>query len=146
MDRLHLGVRIQSTLSGLATNLIPRVDSDEYASNPNCRRNPDSCSMRPRSHPHSISPATADAKNWPDGVVTFTATGVMNPVWCIGAPSGFCSGNIASPAMIDNSGHAWCIQGQSGTVTVLAGTGVRVGLPDTGKQLTNFGTAKLTCP
>lgn len=93
-----------------------------------------------------ISPASADAKNFPGGVVAFAATGVTNPTWCIGMPSGICNGNIASPAVIDSSGHAQCVQGGTGTVTVLAGTGVRVGLPDTGKQLSNFGTAQLICP
>jgi hypothetical protein len=60
--------------------------------------------------------------------------------------NGVCNGNIASPAVIDSTGHAQCIQGQSATVTVLAGTVAKVGLPDEGEQLTPFGTAQLTCP
>ena len=93
-----------------------------------------------------VNPAVADAKNFPGGVVPFTATGASNPSWCIGTMNGVCNGNIASPAVIDATGHAKCIQGQNGTVTVLAGTGVKVGNPDEGKQLSSFGTAQLTCP
>ena len=93
-----------------------------------------------------LSPAVADAKNYPGGVVAFKASGVSNPTWCIGTMNGVCNGNIPSPAMIDSSGHAQCLQGQSGTVFVLAGTGVRVGVPDEGRQLSQFGTAQLTCP
>lgn len=93
-----------------------------------------------------ITPTSADAKNFPGGVVPFAASGVTNPTWCLGTRGGVCNGNIASPAVIDSSGHAQCIQGESGTVTVLAGTGVRVEPPDQGEQLSHFGTAQLTCP
>jgi|SRR5437868_573613 len=96
--------------------------------------------------PIHISPAVADAKNFAGGVVPFTANGVSSPTWCIGTTRGICNGNIPSPATIDSSGHAQCIQGQSGTVTVLAGRGTRVEIPDTGEQLSTFGTAQLTCP
>ena len=93
-----------------------------------------------------VSPSVADAKDYPGGVVSFNASGVRNPTWCIGTMNGVCNGNIASRAVIDSTGHAQCIQGQSATVTVLAGTGAKVGLPDTGEQLSSFGTAQLTCP
>ena len=93
-----------------------------------------------------VNPAVADAKNYPGGVVPFTASGASNPTWCIGTMNGVCNGNIASPAVIDSTGHAQCIQGQSATVTVLAGIGVKMGIPDQGEQLSSFGTAKLTCP
>ena len=93
-----------------------------------------------------VSPAVADAKNYPGGVVPFTTTGASKLTWCIGAMNGACNGNIFSPAVIDSTGHAQCIQGQSATVTILAGTGAKVGLPDTGEQLSSFGTAQLTCP
>ena len=92
-----------------------------------------------------VSPAVADAKNYPEGVVPFTASGASNLTWCIGTMNGVCNGNIASPAVIDSTGHAQCIQG-SATVTVLAGTGIRMGIPDAGEQLSSFGTAQLTCP
>lgn len=93
-----------------------------------------------------VSPAIADAKNYPGGVVAFTASGASKLTWCIGTMNGVCNGFIGSPAVIDSTGHAQCVQGQSGTVTVLAGTGAKVGLPDVGEQLSQFGTAQLTCP
>lgn len=93
-----------------------------------------------------LSPAMADAKNYSGGVVPFTASGPSQLTWCIGTMSGVCNGFISSPAVIDSSGHAHCVQGQSGTVTVLAGTGAQAGPPDAGKQLSRFGTAQLTCP
>jgi len=92
-----------------------------------------------------VIPAFAEAQNFPGGVVPFTATGVPNPTWCIGTTSGHCNGNIASAASIDSGGHALCSQGRSGTVTVLAGTDLTNGLPDTGGQLSAFGNAQLTC-
>lgn len=76
----------------------------------------------------------------------FTASGTSQLTWCIGAVNGVCNGNIASAAIIDSSGHAQCIQGRSATVTVLAGTGAKGGVPDAGEQLSSFGTAQLTCP
>lgn len=96
--------------------------------------------------PITISPVSADAMNFPGGVVSFAASGVTNPTWCIGTTSGRCNGNIASAALIDSSGHARCLQGASGTVTVLAGMGVQRGNPDQGEQLSAFGKAQLTCP
>jgi hypothetical protein len=93
-----------------------------------------------------VSPAVADAKDYRGGVVPFTASGANNPRWCIGTMNGVCNGNIASPAVIDSTGHAQCTQSQSATVTVLAGTGVKMGIPDAGEQLSSFGTAQLTCP
>lgn len=98
-----------------------------------------------------ISPAVADAKNFSGSVVPFTANGVSSPTWCIGTTAGICHGNIPSIATIDSSGHAKCLQGlqgqsQSGTVTVLAGRGTRPEIPDTGEQLSAFGTAQLRCP
>jgi len=93
-----------------------------------------------------ISPAVADAKNYPEGVVPFTASGPSQLTWCIGTVNGDCNGLVVSPAVIDSTGHAHCVQGQSGTVTVLAGTGGKVVNPDAGEQLSSFGTAQLTCP
>ena len=94
-----------------------------------------------------VSPATTDANNFTGGIVSFTASGVSNPTWCIGTTKGFCNGNILGvPATVHSSGHAQCIQGQSGTVTIIAGRGTRAQIPDTGEQLSPFGTAQLTCP
>ncbi len=96
--------------------------------------------------PITVSPASADAQNFPNGIVQFTATGVMSPTWCIGRSNGSCNGNIASIATIDINGQAQCLAGHSGSVTILAGTGGRVMNPDGGMQFSHFGSAQLTCP
>ena len=96
--------------------------------------------------PISVSPAVADAQNFPNGIVPFKATGVRSPTWCIGRADGSCNGNIASIATIDINGQAQCLAGRSGTVTVLAGTGGRSMNPDGGMQFSHFGSAQLTCP
>ena len=96
--------------------------------------------------PITVSPATADAQNFPSGIVQFKATGVRSPTWCIGAASGSCNGNVVPIATIDINGQAQCLAGRSGTVTVLAGTGGRTMNPDAGMQLSHFGSAQLTCP
>ena len=93
-----------------------------------------------------VSPASADAQNYPNGIVQFTSTGVSSPTWCIGTSGGQCDGNVALPATIDSSGRAQCASGHSGTVTVLAGKGVPPMNFDTGFQLSPFGSAQLTCP
>ena len=99
----------------------------------------------------TVTPASADAQKFPNGVVQFTATGVSSPKWCIGTPNGMCNGNIAALATVDSTGRAQCLAGPagtplSGTVTVLAGTGLRMTNPDGGAQLSTFGSAQLTCP
>jgi hypothetical protein len=104
----------------------------------------------------TVSPAVADAKNFPGGQVQFTATGTYSgsstpvPVnsltWCIGTSAGQCNGNIASAATVTNSGVAQCLPGSSATVTVLAGSGGAAMMPDMGQQLKVFGSAQLTCP
>lgn len=96
--------------------------------------------------PITVSPATADAQNFPSGIVQFKATGVRSPTWCIGAANGSCNGNVVPIATIDINGQALCLAGRSGTVTVLAGTGGRTMNPDAGMQLSHFGSAQLTCP
>jgi len=96
--------------------------------------------------PISVTPASADAQNFPNGIVQFKATGVPSPTWCIGTASGSCNGNVVPIATIDINGQAQCLAGHSGTVTILAGTGGRVTIPDAGMQLSHFGSAQLTCP
>jgi hypothetical protein len=105
----------------------------------------------------TVSPAVADAKDFPGGQVQFTATGTFvvspKPVplknirWCIGRVDGWCNGFIMSAASIDGNGRAQCLPGATGTVTVLAGQGI-VGnmMPDQGYKLRVFGSAQLTCP
>jgi len=108
----------------------------------------------------SIAPAVADAQSFSSGQVQFVATGTYSqqpsPVqltsadigWCVGDSTGHCAGFINSGATISASGVANCNSGFAGTVTVLAGrptTGLNP-VPDTGFQLSVFGTAQLTCP
>jgi hypothetical protein len=110
----------------------------------------------------TLSPATADAKNFPSGQVTFTATGVFSdsstPVqltskdvlWCmggIGSTTGQCVGNANPGATLDQNGVAQCLPGFTGTTTVLAGTeSSSPSMPDSGPKLKIFGSAQLTCP
>jgi hypothetical protein len=107
----------------------------------------------------TLSPATADAQNFPNGQVQFTATGTYSsspsPVqltsqavtWCVGSTSGLCVGNINPGATLDQNGLAQCVPGFAGTVTILAGTGSSVMMnPDGGTQLTVFGAAQMICP
>jgi hypothetical protein len=104
----------------------------------------------------SVSPAVADARNFPNAQVQFIASGtysgsshpvtVNNLSWCVGSSSGLCNGNIASAASVNGNGVAQCLSGESGMVTVIAGTGGAITPPDIGQQFTVFGTAQLTCP
>ena len=104
----------------------------------------------------NLSPAVADAQNFPGGQVQFAATGtysnsskvvpLTNVTWCIGSTTGMCNGNIVTSASVNANGLAQCLPGATGTVTVIAGSGGRQSNPDGGRQLTVFGTAQLTCP
>ena len=113
----------------------------------------------------TLSPSSADAKNFPNGQVQFTATGRFStppsPVhltnrdvlWCVGGPAnatnptaGLCSGNIAPLATINQNGLAQCSAVFQGTVNILAGTALPPMNPDVGPQLKIFGAAQLTCP
>ena len=114
----------------------------------------------------TISPATADAKNFPSGNVQFVATGLFSgsssPVtltskdvqWCYGGVvsamtpmAGTCAGNIAQFATVDQNGVAQCTSTSfQGSVYILAGTSSAVMMPDVGSQLKVFGSATLTCP
>lgn len=101
-----------------------------------------------------INPTVADAKNFHDGKVQFTATGTFggssNPVplpnvnWCVGTTTGFCYGNINAGGTIDGNGLASCTGNRA--VTILAGRSSSIGMPDRGIQLDTFGTATLICP
>jgi len=104
----------------------------------------------------NLTPAAADAQNFPNGQVQFSATGTYgssskkvplnNITWCAGTSTGVCNGNIASPISVSSSGLAQCNGNANGTFTVLAGTGPQPQVPDAGQQLTVYGTAQLTCP
>jgi len=107
----------------------------------------------------TLSPASADAKDFHNGQVQFTATGTFSrppsPVqltskdvqWCVGSGTGACPGNINTGAIVDQSGVAQCNSGFVGTTTVQAGNVKSASMnPDAGFQLKVFGSAQLTCP
>jgi len=105
----------------------------------------------------TILPAAANAQNFPNGKVAFTATGVfskppspetltnMDVSWCVGS-QGTCAGNINPGVTVDGNGVASCLGNFTGTRTILAGKAKSVGMPDQGGQLSIFGSAQLTCP
>jgi len=105
----------------------------------------------------TISPATADAQNYPLGLVQFTATGYYTTppikVTPLKATWGACyQGSSTNAVSVTGTGVAVCVGGASGAYTVWAfapsGTGpcpAFVGPCGTGGcQVT--GTAQLTCP
>ena len=114
----------------------------------------------------TLSPATADAKNFPGGQVSFTAMGTYNQppspvqltskdiVWCAGgigtssSTTGECVGNANPGATVDQNGVAQCNPMFVGTATILAGTEILVSNPmaDSGAQLKVYDSAQLTCP
>ena len=119
------------------------------------------CGSGPRGQLQTVtlSPATANAQQFPDGQVSFTASGIFSnsqtPVpltskdvfWCVGSSSGQCDGFILPGAQVAQTGVAQCSPSFAGTVTVLAGTmSGTAPMPDMGQQLKIFGSAKLTCP
>jgi len=108
----------------------------------------------------TISPSTADAKNFANGQVPFVATGIYSgsskPVqlsaanhimWCVGSSNGECAGFINPGASVGPDGLAACLSSTSSTVTILAGTvSSAMPGPDAGQTLKVFGSAQLTCP
>lgn len=97
----------------------------------------------------SVTPASADAKNFPSGEVQFTAMGAYSqpPSPSAIPQSGWSlsEGNLADIATISQSGLAQCNSGASGTITVKAS----VAGPCSGTGCTPVllsGTAQLTCP
>ena len=124
-----------------------------------------SCGNGRRLQSVTISPASADAKNYPNGQVPFIATGTFSkppsPVqltskdvlWCYGGSAsvanptaGLCAGNIAQFATVDQNGVAQCAPSFQGTAYILAGTAEPSMNPDAGLVLKIFGQATLTCP
>jgi len=106
----------------------------------------------------AVSPATADAQDFPSGEVQFTATGTYSSspstapldstqvTWCVGSSDGTCAGLVNPGAAVDANGLAHCNSGFTGTVTILAGVPGQAGNPDAGVPLAPFGAAQLTCP
>lgn len=115
----------------------------------------------------SVTPSSADAKNFPGGEVQFSAAGTFShppspvPVtspeilWCYGGTAsaasptaGVCAGNVAQFASVDQTGLAQCSPSAPGpiTVSILAGVPETAMNPDAGPTLKVFGSAQLTCP
>jgi hypothetical protein len=112
----------------------------------------------------TVTPGTADAKNFPSGQVQFAALGKYSnsssPVpltsreifWCYGGPTnvatpvaGLCAGNIAQFATVDQNGLAQCSPLFQGSVFIYAGVPGQT-MPDQGTLLKLYGAAQLTCP
>ena len=113
----------------------------------------------------SLQPASADAKDYLNGQVQFTATGVFSssnqPVtltgkdvtWCygglanVGTPvSGICAGNVAQLVSVSQNGVAQCNSGFHGMGLVMAGVPSGMPMPDAGQPMKVYGSATLTCP
>lgn len=87
----------------------------------------------------TASPATADAKNFPNGVVHFIPTGIYNtsPTMVTPLPVTAWSTDQISIATIDQNGNAACVPGRVGTVKI------RVAVAGDGPLMN---AAELTCP
>lgn len=106
----------------------------------------------------TVSPSAADARNFANGQVAFSATGTFGNssmpqplnnkdiTWCVGTSAGVCAGNINSGATVTASGVGACVPAFTGTATILAGKATPAMNPDGGAQMTVFGAAQLTCP
>ena len=105
----------------------------------------------------TLSPATADAANFPDGQVAFTTTGIFNsaPYMVTPLPAGWgaCSNNMPTTAVtVSGEGVAQCAPGAVGTFSVWAndppypeGANCLAITPCGGGCFVR-GTAQLTCP
>lgn len=106
----------------------------------------------------TVSPTAADAKNFANGQVQFSAVGTFSNssmpqplnsnqiTWCVGTSAGLCAGNINPGATITPTGAAACAPTFSGSTTILAGKANLPMNPDGGARMTVFGAAQLTCP
>lgn len=106
----------------------------------------------------TITPAIADAQNYPGGMVQFTATGTYaappSPVTPLAATWGECdqTGNGTSEVSVSTSGLAQCASGAVGTYKVWAfdfnATGPTCNVANAcgGGCGRVTGTAQLTCP
>ncbi|HEV2469698.1 MAG TPA: hypothetical protein VGS78_10920 [Candidatus Sulfotelmatobacter sp.] len=94
----------------------------------------------------TVTPATADAQNFPNGQVQFTASGNYSrppsPVALSQANWWLSDGSMAT---LTGNGLAQCVPGASGVATVRAGvSGPCRGTNCTAVQI--VGTAQLSCP
>jgi len=100
----------------------------------------------------NLSPATADAQNYPDGQVQFIATGHYNTAPYTVSPQsatwGACYQNATTTAVsVTNGGLAQCAHGASGTYTIFAFVMTNCNaITACGGGCTVVGTAQLTCP
>ena len=107
----------------------------------------------------TLSPASADAQNYPDGKVPFVATGHYNHAPMTATPlQAFWGPPAGSPVdsgiSVDANGVAQCAPGASGTYSVGAWVDLPVtralpcGVGQYGEPVcyTVVGTAQLTCP
>jgi len=101
----------------------------------------------------TLSPASADAQNFPQGQVQFTPMGTFSkapspaavPVPFVAPYSGSWASSDPSIATINQSGVAQCVPGASGTVTIRATASSNSAM---GPAMSTgvSGTAKLRCP
>jgi len=100
----------------------------------------------------TVSPATADAKDYPEGQVQFTATGHYSiapySVTPQSATWGACYQNEpTSEVSVTASGLARCATGAEGTYTIFAFDITTCNaITACGEGCTIFGSAQLTCP
>jgi hypothetical protein len=107
----------------------------------------------------TINPASADAQNFPGGLVQFTATGAYaappSPVTPLTASWGVCdqSGNVTSDISVSGSGVAQCKSGAAGAYKVWAFDLANPGAAECQVETACgggcghvVGTAQLTCP
>jgi len=100
----------------------------------------------------ALSPTTADAQNYPNGKVQFSAVGYYegksSPTPLTPTSWGVCQQNAPTTAVtVSNNGVAQCAQGASGTFTVFGSVPTMCNAITAcggGCQVT--GTAQLTCP
>jgi hypothetical protein len=103
----------------------------------------------------TITPTTADARDFSNGQVQFTATGNFSKppspaqVTFVAPYSGqwsFADANSANIATISSNGLAQCISGASGTATVLATASANSGVGMENTSVARTASATLTCP
>jgi hypothetical protein len=106
----------------------------------------------------SLSPASADAQDFPNGQVPFAATGTFSKApspqlltsnvvtWCVSVSPGSCVCNLGGGATVDQNGLAKCNILFVGKAIIMAGKMKRSMMPDEGHLMTVYGSAQLTCP
>jgi hypothetical protein len=101
----------------------------------------------------SLSPSTADAKDYPGGQVQFVATGYYavppSPITPLSVQTwGVCQANAPTTEVeLSNTGVATCGEGASGTYSVFGADMTQcLAIGPCGEGCYVTGTAKLTCP